>query len=81
MMGDGSVNMPDDKGTVGHSGYLDELLEGDGKKKQGTTLTGVYLENDILKVLDQLAKKGGRGAKSKLMNEALRKLFTEKGLM
>lgn len=61
--------------------YLDSLIEGTKKKSNQPVLTGVYLQKDILQVLDRLAKKGGKGAKSKIVNEALRKLFIEKDLL
>lgn len=62
--------------------YLDKLIEGHVKKSDtSTVLTGIYLQKDLLKVLDSLAKKGGRGAKSKIVNEALRSVFIDKGLL
>lgn len=62
--------------------YLDALIEGRMKKKENeTVLTGIYLQKDLSQVLDRLAKKGGRGAKSKIVNEALRTIFTDKGLL
>lgn len=60
--------------------YLDQLLEGQ-TKKQEMKLTGVYLQPDVEKILDKLGKQGGRGAKSRIVNEALRKLFMEKDLL
>lgn len=65
-----------------HGDYLDKLIEGNAKKKSNeTVLTGIYLQKDISQILDRLAKKGGRGAKSKIVNEALKAVFTEKGLL
>lgn len=66
--------------TAENPDYLDKLLE-DGKQKNDLHLTGLYLEPDIAKLLDQLGKKGGRGAKSRIANDALRKYFLDKGLM
>lgn len=63
-----------------HPDYLDKLLDA-GKPKHDLTLVGVYLEPDVAKLLDQLGKKGGRGAKSRIANDALRKYFLDKGLM
>lgn len=69
----------DDKKQVD---YLDALIEGRMRKKENeTVLTGVYIQKDLSQVLDRLAKKGGRGAKSKIVNEALRTIFTDKGLL
>lgn len=62
--------------------YLDKLIEGNVKKTDsGTVLTGIYLQKDLAQLLDRLAKKGGRGAKSRIVNEALRSIFVEKGLL
>lgn len=60
--------------------FLDTLLE-PTKKKADLVLTGIYLQPELAKVLDMLGKKGGRGAKSRIVNDALKKLFTEKGLL
>jgi hypothetical protein len=62
--------------------YLDNLIGGNAKKTENNTvLTGIYLQKDLAKALDNLAKKGGRGAKSRIVNEALRAVFKEKGLL
>ncbi|MDP4085787.1 MAG: hypothetical protein Q8934_14370 [Bacillota bacterium] len=63
--------------------YLDTLIEGKAKKSNEaeTVLTGIYLQKDLSKILDSLAKKGGKGAKSRIVNEALRSIFIEKGLL
>lgn len=60
--------------------YLDKLLE-EGKTKNELQLTGLYLEPDLARLLDKLGKKGGRGAKSRIANDALRKYFLDKGLL
>lgn len=60
--------------------YLDKVLK-EGKPKNHLVLTGLYLEPDLARLLDHLGKKGGRGAKSRIANDALRKYFTDKGLM
>jgi hypothetical protein len=74
----------DDKNKSEQTGegqdYLDKLLE-DGKQKNDLILTGLYLEPDLAKLLDRLGKKGGRGAKSRIANDALRKYFLDKGLL
>lgn len=62
--------------------YLDQLIKGNiSKKKNETVLTGIYLQKDIAQILNKLGKKGGKGAKSKIVNEALRELFKKKGLL
>lgn len=66
----------------GDPDFLDKLLEeGKKKKKDDLVLTGIYLQPDLAHILDSLGKKGGRGAKSRIVNDALRKVFTEKGLL
>lgn len=75
-------NVVDNKGLqeAGHD-FLDTLLESSGKKKNDLILTGLYLQPDLAHILDKLGKKGGRGTKSRIVNDALRKLFQEKGLL
>lgn len=60
--------------------FIDQVMEGN-KKKSTPTLMGFYPEEDIAKTLNMLSKKGGRGTKTRIINEALRKLFNEKGLL
>ncbi|MGN7300256.1 hypothetical protein [Ferdinandcohnia sp. SAFN-114] len=60
---------------------LDALFKDNQPKSVTHTYRGFYLENDIVKVLDRLAKKGGKGIKSQLVNEALKRIFIEKGWM
>lgn len=57
-------------------GVLDAIL-GDKKEKQ---MRGIYFDPDLLEVLDRVAG-DKRGAKSAIVNEALRQLFQEKGLI
>lgn len=61
--------------------YLDKLAAGEIKKGSNLILTGVYLEPQVLNVLNKYAKLGGRGAKSKIVNDVLKSNFLEKGLM
>jgi hypothetical protein len=62
--------------------YLDKLIGSNGKKSTNeSVLVGIYLQKDLSQILDKLAKKGGRGAKSRIVNEALRAIFKEKGLL
>lgn len=60
--------------------FLDRMLK-EGQKKNELHLHGLYLHTDISKLLNRLAKQGGRGAKSRIVNDALRKYFTDKGLL
>lgn len=76
-----NVNVNDISG-VKHASSVDEsvseLLE---KKTAETVLVGVYFQKDIARALDKLGKKGGRGAKSRIVNEAVKKFLAENGLL
>jgi len=79
-----NVNINDNKkenNDVNNDDYIDNIINGTSEKKKKPVLTGVYLDPDIAKTLDSLGKKAGRGGKSKITNEALRKVFEEKGLL
>ncbi|OXT15230.1 hypothetical protein B9K06_22225 [Bacillus sp. OG2] len=62
---------------------LSELVSGKKTKKKSESLinSGIYFEPDVYEVLQSLAKKGGRGAKSRIVNESLRKEFITAGLL
>ncbi|MEN8702459.1 hypothetical protein [Bacillus infantis] len=62
---------------------LSELVSGKKAKKKSDSLinSGIYFEPDVYEVLQSLAKKGGRGAKSRIVNESLRKEFIAAGLL
>ncbi|HER2025570.1 hypothetical protein LCL90_22860 [Bacillus infantis] len=62
---------------------LSELVSGKKTKKKSDTLinSGIYFEPDVYEVLQSLAKKGGRGAKSRIVNESLRKEFIAANLL
>lgn len=59
--------------------FFDELKKGK-KKEEKPVYTGFYADPDIAKILNKWAKKGGRGAKTKIINEALRMIFEQKGI-
>ncbi|NRF95767.1 hypothetical protein HQN89_33615 [Paenibacillus frigoriresistens] len=71
----------ENKETTENPDFLDSLLVEKSKKKDELVLVGVYLQPDLAGILDKLGKKGGRGAKSRIVNDALRKMFTEKGIL
>jgi hypothetical protein len=75
------IDVNDNNKNDNQKDFLDNLIEGTKKRQPQRILTGVYLDPNIVKVLDQLAQKGGRGAKSRIVNEALEKVFKEKGLL
>lgn len=60
---------------------LDDLLGKSQRIEDTHVMRGIYIEKSLDKIIDRLAKKGGRGVKSKLVNEALKKLFKDKGLL
>ena len=64
-----------------NSDTLDELLKGKKKLQDTHVLRGFYIENELADVIDRLGEKGGRGIKSKIVNEALKIIFKEKGLL
>jgi gentisate 1,2-dioxygenase len=51
------------------------------KPKKDMKPTGIYFDENVLKVLDSLAKKGGRGAKSRIVNDATKAAFIQAGLL
>jgi hypothetical protein len=51
---------------------------GDKKEK---VLVGIYFDPEVAAVLDRVTKGGKRGAKSALVNEALKRILIEKGLL
>lgn len=60
---------------------LEELFQEHPRKDDTHTYRGFYLENSIVKIIDKKSKKGGKGMKSKIVNEALKIVFKEKGWM
>lgn len=61
-----------------------DILDERVKRKKFTdthTQRGLYIREDLDKILTQRAKKGGHGMKTLIVNEALERLFKEKGWM
>lgn len=56
---------------------LDYLLFGEQLKNEGRQYKGYYMDADVLSIIDNVKS----GSKSDLVNEALRKIFKEKGLL
>lgn len=50
-------------------------------KRSNTVYTGVYIEEDLSKLLNDLQQKGQRGVKSATVNLALRELFKKEGYL
>ena len=62
------------KAVTGEMDNIDLILAG---KKEKKVYRGFYLDNDVLSVIDKVDS----NLKSKLVNEVLRKVFKEKGLL
>ncbi|QHE63946.1 hypothetical protein FHE72_23430 (plasmid) [Rossellomorea vietnamensis] len=43
--------------------------------------TGIYFEKNVLKALKKLASNGGRGAQSKIVNDATKEAFIQAGIL
>jgi hypothetical protein len=57
---------------------IDELFNTQGHEDK-YIMKGLYIEKDLALLLDSLGKQHGRGAKSKIVNDALRQFFSEEG--
>ena len=62
--------------------FLNNLIQGKGKKKNDALInTGIYFEPEVVEILNKLGKQGGRGAKSKIVNDAVKAVFKDAGLI
>lgn len=59
---------------------VDEIIN-ENKDVKAKQLVGIYFDDDVAKMLKKLSAKGSRGAMSKLVNKAVKKLFIEQGYM
>lgn len=62
--------------SIGESDLIDKILFGDEQNER--TYKGYYFDEDVLNILET---KVPRGKKSDFLNEVLRKIFKEKGLL
>jgi UTP-glucose-1-phosphate uridylyltransferase len=62
--------------------FLNQLVQKPAPKKKSDSLinSGVYFEEDVFKILMDLSRKGGRGTKSRIVNDALKVAFKNAGL-
>lgn len=61
---------------------IDSIINNNVKKRlDDLKQVGVFLEPDVFAVYEALGNKGGRGARSEMVNLALRKMYKEKGLL
>jgi hypothetical protein len=58
---------------------LDNIINNNKKKDQTHILKGIYFEREVAAAIDRIARKGGKGIKSQIVNEAVKKVFKEKG--
>lgn len=58
---------------------LDKVIAKNKKKEDTHILKGIYFEKEVAAAIDRIAKGGGKGIKSQLVNEAVKKVFKEKG--
>jgi len=56
---------------------IDRILNQQERSVESKIYRGFYMDDDVSRVIDSV----GRGNKSELVNEALRKVFKEKGLL
>lgn len=60
---------------------LDAIINTNMKKEKTHVLKGIYFEKDVALAIDKIARNGGKGIKSQIVNEAVKKVFKEKGWM
>lgn len=66
--------------NVNHKNVIDTILNNE-KSKSSRVQRGLYLDRDIDDALNKLYKKGGKGTKSDIINDLLRKEFEDRGLL
>jgi hypothetical protein len=58
---------------------LDQIINNNKKKEKTHVLKGIYFEREVAAAIDRIARGGGKGIKSQIVNEAVKKVFKEKG--
>lgn len=71
---DNDININND--IKNESNIINEVM----KKKETKKFTGIYFDPDVLAVLNRLSK-GSKGAKSEIVNKAVKVLFEKEGYM
>lgn len=71
------INDNNNKNKNDNANVIENILK---NKKPPKKLTGLYLEDDVARKLDEVAG-GTKGAKSEIVNTVLRRFFQEQGLM
>lgn len=77
-----NINNDVNNNEIDLMGQLKALAD-KGKKKSSDVgkPTGIYFEEDVLSVLKHLAKNGGRGAQSRIVNDATKAAFIQAGFL
>jgi hypothetical protein len=77
-----NVNVNNNDNDKDFYGSLKSLADKSTKKgKDNMKPTGIYFEDNVLKALKKLASKGGRGAQSKIVNDATKEAFIQAGIL
>lgn len=71
-----TINHDSDNKSTSYD-LIDVLLSNEKARTSNRIYRGFYFDSDILEILDRVSK----GNKSDLINEALRRVFKEKGLL
>lgn len=62
------------------SDIIAEIVE-QKKKRDSRKLIGIYFDSEVAEILNMIGEKGGKGAKSRVVNDAVKRLFIEQGLL
>ena len=60
---------------------MEQVLIEKKSKVKTHVLKGIYFEIEVANTIDRMARGKGKGIKSELVNEAVKKVFKEKGWM
>lgn len=60
---------------------IDKIISENKKKDKTHILKGIYFEREVAAAIDRIGRQGGRGIKSQIVNEAVKRVFIEKGWM
>jgi uncharacterized protein (DUF4415 family) len=74
-------NHKENTDLVSFSQNLDRMLGEKQNYLQNKKQVGFWLDKDVVDALDIVTKGAGRGVRSKIVNDLLRSVFQEKGLL
>lgn len=75
------IDTSDDNTNVINNDNVDVIDDILGKKKSTRVQRGLYLDRDVDAALTKLGKKGGKGAKSDIVNALLKEGLKNRGLL